>query len=79
MRVSLTKSFLRNYQWQLIYSNQTQPNLTAIDNFKNRFVSETGVEKPVFGRLEFRPTLVDFVMTKKNVRESRVTRARTKQ
>ena len=41
---------------------------------KNLFVSETGIEKPVFGWLEFRPTLVNFVSIKKNVRESRVTR-----
>ena len=39
----------------------------------NLFVSVTGVEKPVFGRLKFQPTLVDFVSTKKNVHESRMT------
>ena len=41
----------QNYQRRLIYSYQTQPNLTAVDSSK----------KP----LEFRPTLVDFVSTKK--------------
>ena len=30
------------WQWRLIYSFQTQPNLTAIAKAKNLFVSETG-------------------------------------
>ena len=45
------KEFFLSYQWRLIYSYQTQPNLTAIESSK----------KP----LEFQPTLVDFVLTKK--------------
>ena len=64
--VSLTKSFLElSTAVNLLLSNPTLPNLTALIVLKNLFVSETGIEKPIFGWLEFRPTLVNFVSTKK--------------
>ena len=59
------KEFFLSYQWRLIYSYQTQPNLTAIDSFKKPLCQQNWRWKICFGRLEFWPTFVDFVLTKK--------------